>query len=117
MAADMVQLHPGIALFVFLCAVFGLASAIAVLKFGRYFLGTVKARKGIGRIPYVGDLFYCPPCLAFWIGMAMSKWVLSPSSAVVPVWWQAMLCDGLMACGVVWLLHLLAERLGHGIDV
>jgi hypothetical protein len=99
----------------FLLAVYGLANAIAVLKIGRYFLGTEDKRKGPGRLPYFGDLLYCPPCLAFWFGMACSAWFLSPASLVVPVWWKAMLLDGLAACAVAYLLHVLAERLGHGV--
>jgi hypothetical protein len=86
------------------------------LEFKKLEVGRVLIRKGLGRIPYVGDMFYCPACLSFWIGMACSKWFLSPASAVVGVWWKAMLIDGLAACGTTWLLHVLAERLLHGME-
>ena len=105
----------------FLLSVFGLASAIAVLKIGRYFLGEgyclkdgcsapghpKEHRKGLGKIPYVGDALYCPPCLAFWIGMAFSWWILSPAAAVgVSVKWQAAVMDGLAACAAAWIAHV-----------
>lgn len=112
-------------LVIYTLAVFGLASAIAVLKIGRYFLGTCQCdkkecdhprhpyetRKFVGRIPYVGDLFYCPPCLGFWLGMAISVGIVSPSALVVEAWWKAMLLDGLVAVGIVWILHVAVMRL------
>lgn len=103
------------ALFIF--SIYGLANAIAVLKIGRYFIGTFENRKFLGRIPYVGDLFYCPPCLAFWIGMGVSRLGLSPAAFVLGIWWKVMIVDGLFASGVIYLLHLVAERLGDGLDI
>lgn len=102
---------------VFIMAVYGLSNAIAVLKFGRYFLGTFGERKFLGKVPVLGDLFYCPPCLAFWIGMAGSAWFLSPAHEWIPVWWKAMIVDGLMASAAAYLFHVIAERLGHGLDM
>lgn len=104
-------------LIVFVMAVYGLANAIAVLKFGRYFLGTHSERKGLGRIPYMGDLFYCPPCLAFWIGIGCSWVLFSPASAWVFVAWKAAIIDGLMVSGFAYVLHLSSERLGHNLGV
>lgn len=115
-----------LALVIFLLAVYGLATAVAVLKVGRYFLGTGycgekdcakeghphEKRKSVGRIPYFGDLFYCPPCLSFWIGMAVSWWVVSPAVLMgVLRGWKSTVTDGLAACAVSWLLHILALRL------
>ena len=71
----------------------------------------VLRRKGLGRIPYVGDMFYCPACLSFWIGMAASEWILSPARQVCPVAWKAQLLDGLAACAASWLLHVISMRL------
>jgi hypothetical protein len=102
---------------IFVLAVYGVSNAIAVLKIGKYFLGTWSERKTLGRIPYLGDLFYCPPCLAFWFGMAGSVWFMSPASDWIALWWKAMIVDGLVASGVVYLSHLTAERLGHGLGV
>jgi hypothetical protein len=123
----------GPTLIIFLFAIYGLANAIAVLKIGQYFIGTShcsekdckkeghpkETRKGLGRVPYLGDLLYCPPCLAFWFGMAMSHFVVSPAAAggLVGPWWQGMAIDGLIASGMIWILHLTAERLGHGVDM
>lgn len=105
------------ALVVFLFATYGLANAIAVLKIGRYFLGTFNERKGLGKIPYLGDLFYCPPCLAFWIGMGISIFALSPSAYIMKNRIEGTVLDGLMASGAIWILHLVAERLGHKLDI
>ena len=105
-------------------AVYGLANAITVLKAGqpiRLFFETreLKAQnrwlKGFWTFWRV--LFKCPPCLSFWFGMAGSHWVLSITHALVAPWWQSMVVDGLIVCATSWLLHLVAERLGHGLDV
>ncbi len=117
-------------LFLFLMSVHALATAIAVLKIGRFIFGKghcdqkeclalghpKEHRRFLGRIPYVGDLFYCTPCLAFWIGMAASAYVVSPARRVCPFWWQAMIMDGLAACAVSWILFLVAARLAQGVD-
>jgi len=120
-----------VALFVFLLSVHGLATAIAVLKVGKHFFGEgycqkegcdkprhpYELRRFLGRVPKLGDLFYCTPCLSFWIGMGVSKWTLSPARTLVPVWWKAMVLDGLMACAVSWLLFLVAKKLERGLDI
>lgn len=119
------------ALLVFLLSVYGLATAIAVLKIGQFFFGKERCskaecaapghpfetRKFLGRIPYVGDLFYCPPCLSFWIGMGISAKVLSPAREVCQVWWQAMFLDGLMACAVSWILFVITEKTAKDLDL
>jgi hypothetical protein len=121
----------GPTLIIFVFAIYGLANAIAVLKIGQYFIGTShcskkdcaslghpkETRKGLGRIPYLGDMLYCPPCLSFWFGMAMSRFVVSPASTVMAGSWVSMVVDGLIASAVSYLLHLTAERLGQGTDV
>lgn len=76
----------------------------------------VLRRKGLGRIPYVGEMFYCPACLSFWIGMTTSFWILSPAAQVVHVQWKAVLLDGFMACAASWLLHTIAMKLMHGVE-
>lgn len=97
-------------LLVFLLAVYGLANAL-LLKMGQWVLGTEDGRRGPGRIPYVGDVFYCPPCASFWIGMACSVWIVSPAEQIVPVWWKAMLLDGLAASAASWVLHAATEAM------
>ena len=111
-------------LVVMVLAVYGLANAIAVLKAGypiRTLFETLetKARNkwvkgfwGFWRV-----LFKCAPCLSFWLGMAGSAWVLSITKELIPDWRMAMVVDGLIVCGTSWLIHLTAERLGHGLDV
>ena len=125
-----------LAFVLFLLSVYGLSNAVAVLKFGQFFFGQGHCddeacrslrhprdkRKFLGRIPKLGDLFYCPPCLAFWIGMACSAWILSPAWLVMvslaperAVFWKAVILDGLTASAVTWLLHALAMRLIDGL--
>lgn len=119
-----------LSLILFLLAVYGLSNAIAVLKIGRYFLGVghctekeCKApghphdkRRFLGRIPYLGDLFYCPPCLGFWIGIAFSVLIFSPASEFTRVQWKSAVTDGLAASGMIWLLHAWAMRTIDGIE-
>lgn len=94
---------------VYLLAVYGLSNAIAVLKFGQ------PIRKVCKPVPVIGALLCCPACIAFWIGMGISVLFFSPAAPLVDVWWKAMFIDGLASSGVVWLLHVTAERLGFGV--
>lgn len=105
-------------------AVYGAANAIAVLKAGQPLrtlleILEIKARNKVvrGFWAFWRTLFKCPPCLSFWIGMATSVWVLSITKGLVAEWWMAMGMDGLIVCATSWLLHLVAEKLGHGLDV
>lgn len=125
------RMHPEIVLFIFLMSIYGLSNAIAVLKVGQFIFGIghcreknctapghpKELRQFLGRIPYIGDLFYCPPCLAFWFGMGFSVAIESPASFLTDIRWLSMVIDGLLASGGTWLLHLTAERLGHQLDL
>lgn len=73
-------------------------------------------RKGLGRIPYLGELFYCPACLSFWIGIAASLWIVSPAVQVCPIPWKAALLDGFTACAASWLLHAAAMKMLQGVE-
>lgn len=105
-------------------AVYGLANAITVLKAGhpiRLLFETLELKTQNTIIKrfwtFWRILFKCPPCLSFWFGMAGSVWVLSITGDLVRHWWMAMVVDGLIVCATSWLLHLVAERIGHGLDV
>lgn len=105
-------------------AVYGVANAIAVLKAGypiRTLLETleIKAKNKWLKLfwGFWRTLFKCPPCLSFWIGMATSVYVLSITKSMVSEWWMAMVLDGFIVCATSWLIHLVAEKLGHGLDV
>lgn len=94
--------------FLFFIAVYGLANAIAVLK-------TRKIAEAIfGKVPVMKDLIKCPPCLAFWIGMAFSYFFFSPSLEFMKNVPSAMVVDGLAASGLTWLIHVTAERIAFG---
>lgn len=95
---------------VFIFAVYGMANAIAVLKFGH------PIRTAFGKVPVLSTLVKCPPCLSFWIGMAVSAFVLSPAAQICPAGWRSILLDGLSASGLVWLIHVAAERTSFGLD-
>lgn len=132
-----------LALVLFTGAAYGLANAFT-LKIGRFFFGEalcdkegctasnhpLEKRKGLGRIPYLGEIFYCPPCLAMWIGVGLSLLFFSPTMLAVehpalagtafssirhPA--QAALVDGLFASGTTWFIHVLAEKNADGLDL
>lgn len=121
---------PILACFLFFLSVYGLANAFT-LKIGQFVFGKSRCskkdctapghpketRKFLGRIPYLGDLFYCVACLSCWIGMAESAWFLSPASEICPVRWKAIVIDGLAAAGVSWILLVWTERQADGLDI
>lgn len=98
------------AFIVFIFAIYGMANAVAVLKFG------TPIRKAFGNIPVIRDLVKCPPCMAFWLGMLVSAFVLSPAAQIVTPGWRSILLDGLSASGLIWLIHVAAERTSYGLD-
>jgi hypothetical protein len=111
----------------YLLAVHGLANAIAFLKVGRWIFGTgycekeecsapghpKEGRRFLARIPHLGDLFFCPPCLSFWIGIVFSRLAFSPLLLLVPLsipWWKAAVLDGLAASAFSFFAHIAAQR-------
>src|SRR5438445_13655667 len=94
-----------VALIVFLLAVYGVANAVCVLKTRLVFQAI------FGKVPVLKDLIKCPPCVAFWTGLALSHWFFSPASSFCGTWWKPMILDGFISLGAVWLLHLRAERI------
>ena len=90
----------------FFLAVFGAANAIAVLKVGEVLRGTCKVPRRLGAIPYLGKLFFCPACIGFWIAMAASAWVVSPTEAFLDQKWQSVMVDSFSASGAIWLIHV-----------
>jgi len=124
------EVLPILACFLFFLSVYGLANAFT-LKIGQFIFGKShcrkkecavlghphETRKFLGRIPWLGDLFYCVPCLSFWIGMAASVWLFSPAALISLVWWKAMLVDGLAASGVTWIFLVWTERQADGLDI
>lgn len=111
----------------YLLAVYGLATSIAVLKAGKLIRHPLEALKDLFKGRFLGmpwrflaALVNCPPCLSFWIGLAASRWVLSPSYEAVlgrggNIWTAAVL-DGLAACGTSWVLHTVTMRMCAGIE-
>lgn len=95
---------------VFIFAVYGMANAIAVLKFGN------PIRAAFAKVPVLSDLVKCPPCMGFWLGMVVSAFVLSPAAQVCPHGWRSILLDGLSASGLIWLIHVAAERTSYGLE-
>lgn len=113
-----------IKLIVLALAVYGLANAITVLKAGKPIRTLFEILEGTSKRTWVKGfwtfwktLFSCPPCLSFWIGMAASYWVLSITKGLIAEWWMVILVDGLIVSATSWLLHLLAERMGYGLDL
>lgn len=111
----------------FLLAVYGLATSIAVLKAGKLVRTPLEALSEIWKGSLLGfpgrllsALVHCPPCLSFWIGAATSWWVLSPSREIIVAQggpeMSAVIIDGLAACGASWILHVAAMRMCVGIE-
>ncbi len=90
----------------FFLSVFGAANAIAVLKVGEIIRGTHKAPRRLGAIPYFGRMFFCPACIGFWIALAVSAWVVSPTAEFLEPKWRSILVDAFSASGVLWLIHV-----------
>jgi hypothetical protein len=113
-----------VSLAVFLLATYGLANAIAVLKAGKPIRNLLERlaqppwewpfRKAPWR--FLHALFRCPPCLAFWIGVAFSVWLLSPASAFCAERWKAVVLDGLAASAFSYLTHVTMEKMGLGVE-
>lgn len=89
-----------LALAVYLLGTFGIASAISILK------TRVVFEKTLGWAPIVRDLIRCPACLSFWIGLAISLWVFSPSFPLVLERWKSALLDASAAMGTSLLLSI-----------
>lgn len=85
-------------------------------EFKKLDVARVLRRRGLGRIPYIGELFYCPACLSFWIGIAASFFILSPAAQVCSVQWKAALLDGFAACAASWLLHVFSMKMTQGVE-
>lgn len=95
---------------VFVLAVWGLANAIGVLKVGK------PIREFLKDTPVLKDLFRCPACLGFWMGMGASWFVFSPSLSCISrefpdPRFAAMVADGLVCSGVNWFLYCVCTRL------
>lgn len=103
-------------LLVFALADWGLANAVTVLKVGK------PLREFLKDVPVLKDLFRCPACLGFWVALAGSWCVFSPSLPCVPKDFlgdprvAAAFMDGFVCCGINWILHVACERLGHGVE-
>jgi hypothetical protein len=106
----MLKEHPFYGFVVFVFAVWGLANAIGVLKVGH------PIREFLKNTPVLKDLFRCPACLGFWMGMAASWFLFSPSLSCFPKDFPdskvaAMVVDGLVCSGANWILYCVCTRL------
>lgn len=127
----LLSMHELIGFALFVLAVYGLSNAMAVLKIGQFFFGVSHCkedgcpapshphdkRRFLGRIPWFGEMFYCPPCLAFWIGMLASQVIMSPAGMFIAIWWKGMIVDGLVASAIAWLLFTWTEKNAVGTDI
>lgn len=98
-----------LAFLIFLMACYGFANAVARLKAG------LVVRAIAAPIPVVRFIVKCPACLAFWIGLAVSWWALSPAGPFCDARWKAMLIDGFAACAFVYLADATAEKITQGV--
>lgn len=102
------------------CAVYGISNAIAVLKFGQYYIHPLA-----DHIPVVRNMVHCVACTSMWIGVLASWIVFSPiqlawhalqlacpelSLAALPMW-KTLFMDGAAASAVSYLLYSFTEWL------
>jgi hypothetical protein len=89
-------------------AVYGLANAVAVLKFGQLYI-----HPWTDKIPVVRHVAHCCACASFWVALVASWFVFSPAQAAFPslVAWKALWVDGAAASAVSYLLYSVAEHL------
>lgn len=106
----------------FSIVVYGLATSIAVLHAGKVLvrdpLNWIAARIWI--LKPLAAVVCCPACLAFWIGLCLSAADISPIHGLFGSRYADVLslsCDGFFALGSTWLLHVTAEKLGHGLEL
>lgn len=62
---------------------------------------------------FFGDLFTCMICLPFWVGVLLSLFVFSVSSAYLDINSTILstFVDACLTSGGVWLIHTLQEKL------
>ena len=108
-------------LLLFLLSAWGLANAIAVLKVGlpirklATMIGPFYIKDGLGaafeKRSIWMDLLGCPPCLAFWIGLAQSFLAYSPAGWYTDMRVAAVFMDGCACSGVAWGFHVVLESM------
>lgn len=112
-------------LFLFFAAVYGAAASLAVLGFGAWFRSAgVWLDRGLFKTRWVVAIpeeqrggpirtfVHCPACLSFWIGLAMTFWLLPFAG------WSAgdaaeRVVHALAATGVTWVVHVVLTKLGQ----
>ena len=84
-------------LLLFSLVAFGLTTIITISKIGYSWRELAeKTHKKLG------ELFRCPMCMGFWVGMALSFWI-SPTGLIF--------LDGILGSSVSWLLYCVTWRL------
>lgn len=102
--------------------IYGFATAVAVLHAGKVLVRAPLEwlAKKIWLLKPLSALVCCPACMAFWTGLALSAGEFSPMRGLLGERYPEALslgCDGFAALGSTWLLHVAAEKLGHGIEL
>jgi len=101
---------------VFILAAYGISN---IMVFGSIFETWRKLLKGFGTgNASLYKLFTCMMCLPTWVGMGLSFLFislgytdLSPATSVgIDHTWLAVLLDGVIASGAVWLIHTIQEH-------
>jgi hypothetical protein len=113
--------------FLFFASVYGAAASLAILTVGSIWraIGTWADQR---LFPYrwtddipadrrggaLRTFVHCPACISFWVGVAFSLMIYSPSKAHfgVPLFWS-LVVDGLSSVGIIWCVHVILTRLGQ----
>ena len=94
-------------LLLFSLIAFGLTTIITISKIGHFWRQLAeKTHKKLG------ELFRCPMCMGFWVGLALSFWI-SPTAQLFynTNILRQLLLDGILGSSVSWLLYCVTWKL------
>lgn len=65
------------------------------------------------KLHFLSDLFNCPMCLGFWIGIGLSLLLYSPTAhylSIIPI--ISAVADGFISSGTCWIIYCLLHKTG-----
>ena len=85
-------------LLLFCLVAFGISNIVTISKMGE------KARGYAGKIHLkLGELFHCPMCMGFWVGLLLGWLWISPTGCIF--------LDGVLGSTASWVLYCITWRL------
>ena len=85
-------------LLLFCLVAFGISNIITISKIGERWRGYAgKAH------PKLGELFHCPMCMGFWVGLVLGALWISPTNSIF--------LDGILGSTASWLIYCVTWQL------